>query len=303
VQFNRNSNGGWNQYDITGAKNLDQAQAITEPFTDTSDNDTSVMAINSASHLVQFNRDTNGVWNEYDITSTRSLDQVKAITNPFTDTSDNELSDIAVNSSSDLVQFNRNSGVWNEYNITSTRSLDHVTAISQPFTDSSNGDLSVMGINPSGDLVQFNRNSSGSWSQYDITSQRTLDQVKAITVPFTDTSNNDLSMVAINTAGDLVQFNRNSSGVWNEYNVTTKRSLDLVQAITEPFNDTLTGDLSVMASGTGNSHDLVQFNRNSSGVWNQYDVSSTNNLDLVQAITEPFNDTYDNDLSVMTIQQ
>jgi hypothetical protein len=43
------------------------------------------------------------------------------------------------------------------------------------------------------------------------------------------------------------------------------KCLDQVKAITEPFTDS-NGDLSVMASSTGNDPDLVRFNRDSA-VW------------------------------------
>jgi hypothetical protein len=67
--------------------------------------------------------------------------------------------------------------------------------------------------------------------------------VSAISEPFQDGSN--LSVIAINTSGQLVQFNR-ASGSWKPITIGSNNGLDDAAALTGPFTDT-NGDLSVFA--------------------------------------------------------
>jgi hypothetical protein len=267
--------------------------------------------------LLQFSRASGGSWGQLDITSHAGLNRASAITLPFSDSplgspgpaataaapqpvqttdSSGDISVMAVNGSSQLVQFNRKGNDWGEFNITASNGgQDHATAVSEPFQDGSN--LSEIAINGNGNLDQFNRGTNNKWTTFNITKSNSpqLDDVTAIDDPFIDGS--ELSVLAINTSSQLVEFNRASGGSWSEANITTSNGgLAKASAITDPFIDG--SNLSVMAIDA--SGQLVQFNRPATGgLWTYFNITQTKSLDKVSAITEPFED--GSNLSVMAI--
>jgi hypothetical protein len=135
------------------------------------------------------------------------------------------------------------------------------------------------------DVQEFRRLSGGGWQVNNLTTLLEGHPVATGTVKPFRTKSGELVVFARNTAHQLVEFARTSTGSWNWYNISNIAGGAQIVSAPTPL-ETKSGELIVVAEGFGN--DLLQFARVSGGGWDWYNITNlSGGAEIVSAPT-PF---------------
>jgi hypothetical protein len=202
----------------------------------------------------------------------------------------------APNANGDLIDHYKNpGGPWAWSNLTTvvgaTLKLDKATP--PAVVESAPNQLSVFARATNGDLVSYERTSGGSWSMLNesvaTSGHPTIaSSPAAVVLDPNRYAGTNLIVLARSPIGQLISFNRLTSGSWTPYNITAN-SPGNIPIIGNP--SALRLDPNIYAgSGLGvyartSSNELVSFDRQMGGNWTVYNI--TNNLGGLKIIDTP----------------
>jgi hypothetical protein len=228
ITISRHSSGGtWQRYDLSTAFGLSQISGPLLPYTDP-DYGSSLIAFGAApkGHVIQFVRKTaDGTWSQVDLTAAFGAELINGSgVVPYTDPNyGSSLIAFAVTTGGDVLTFARvtNGGAWNHYDLSSAFGLPRTGGPVEPATDPASGELLAFYPAGNGDVIEAQRNAAanGSWSASDLSAQFGISAVAGPLIPFRDPSSGQLLLFGESSAGNALEFVRQSDGSWQQVNM------------------------------------------------------------------------------------
>jgi hypothetical protein len=222
MQFARTSNGAWSVWNITSLSNGHPDVSTVPEAVFTPSGELDVFARNSngnANELIDFGRNTVGAWTAFNVSGATGTN-IASDASPLMEGS--TILVFTFNAAHEVMQFARtSSGAWSAWNV-SALSNGHPDVSSVPsavFTPS--GELDAFARNSSGDadeLIDFGRNTVGAWSPFDV-SGATSTYISSNETALMEGSK--IIVFAHNTSGQVIQFDRESSGAWYAWNLAS----------------------------------------------------------------------------------
>jgi hypothetical protein len=289
LDFTRATSGSWSVANLTPAGQPKMGAAPT--VYQMKNGAMHAFAINTAGDIVCYYRSPGESWHYINLSAYAgaTLKFDPTTTPSVVEWATDRLGVYARAANGDLVSLERNTDgswfMWNESAVTS----GHPTIVGSPSavvlsnpSAYSEVDLVVFARNSSNQLVSFNRLTSGTWVPYNVSANTGVTIAASPTAVQLDPATfagSGLGVYAPNATGELISFDRMTSGGWLTYNVT--KNIPGGPAVTgsvapirlEPSSNG-GSVLGVYARTTGN--DLVGFSRLTSGAWTFYNVSASN---------------------------